>query len=212
MFGAFTSPQLQDRDPGPDPHHRGAQRHRFGNLADADPLAGSDEGLGDDQPRAPLQALEQIRFVYGVRLARITSHLHADKRHRRPQIPSRELGFRKPPLKRKRGRRNAERRTLVTAAACFPDRRETEAHGNASRRSVAAIFLASVRSPGDLGGPCGLEHGDFAPLRLSPSSQLQWQCPVMGPDGNPRPPECAERRPPHARRRRSHPHVPKRPR
>src|SRR3979409_906302 len=39
----------------------------------------------------------------------------------------------------KRGRRNAERRTLVTAAAYFPDRRESEAHGNASRRSVAAI-------------------------------------------------------------------------
>ena len=36
------------------------------------------------------------------------------------------------------GRRNAERRTLVTAAACFPDCRETEAHGNASQRSAAA--------------------------------------------------------------------------
>jgi hypothetical protein len=41
-------------------------------------------------------------------------------------------------LDNKRGRRNAERRTLVTAAACFPDRRETEAHGNASRRPAAA--------------------------------------------------------------------------
>ena len=36
------------------------------------------------------------------------------------------------------GRRNAERRTLVTAAAYFPDCRETEAHGNASQRPAAA--------------------------------------------------------------------------
>jgi hypothetical protein len=38
------------------------------------------------------------------------------------------------------GRRNAERRTLVTAAAYFPDCRETEAHGNASQRPAAAFF------------------------------------------------------------------------
>ena len=49
------------------------------------------------------------------------------------------MGSQKTSLGKKRGRRNAERRTLVTAAAYFPDRRETEAHGNASRRSVAAI-------------------------------------------------------------------------
>src|SRR4051812_33599737 len=36
------------------------------------------------------------------------------------------------------GRRDAERRTLVTAAAYFPDCRETEAHGNASQRPAAA--------------------------------------------------------------------------
>jgi hypothetical protein len=41
-------------------------------------------------------------------------------------------------LAEKRGRRNAERRTLVTAAACFPDRREIEAHGIAFRRPAAA--------------------------------------------------------------------------
>src|SRR6267154_1857346 len=61
-------------------------------------------------------------------------------------------------LDQKRGRRNAERRTLVTAAACFPDRRETEAHGNAFRRSVTAFFKTPVRSSGDLA------HDDFAPL------------------------------------------------
>src|SRR3954451_218119 len=46
--------------------------------------------------------------------------------------------FRWPRSRVRRGRRNAERRTLVTAAAYFPDRRETEAHGNASRRFAAA--------------------------------------------------------------------------
>jgi hypothetical protein len=44
--------------------------------------------------------------------------------------------FSLPPLLE--GRRNAERRTLVTAAAYFPDCRETEAHGNASQRPAAA--------------------------------------------------------------------------
>src|SRR5258708_21029185 len=83
-----------------------------------------------------------------------------------------------------RGRRNAERRTLVTAAACSPDRRETEAHGNASRRSVTAFLKTSVRSSGDLA------PGDFAPLPV-PVQPHQWQGPVVSPDGNPRPPDDA---------------------
>ncbi len=124
-------------------------------------------------------------------LRRITSLLTPGKRHRCPQIPSREWEFQKTSLDKKRGRRNAERRTLVTAAACFPDRRETEAHGNASQRSVAAFFKTSVRSSGDLA------HGDFAPLPV-PVQPHQWQSPIMGPDGNPRPPECAGHDPPPA--------------
>jgi hypothetical protein len=48
----------------------------------------------------------------------------------------------------KRGRRNAERRTLVTAAACFPDCRKTEAHGNASQRSTAGLLRPWDRSSG----------------------------------------------------------------
>jgi hypothetical protein len=99
------------------------------------------------------------------------------------------------PLRLKEGRRNAERRTLVTAAAYFPDRRETEAHGNASQRPAAAFFKTSVRSSGDLA------HGDFAPLPV-PVQPHQWQGPVVSPDGNPRPPDDAEGRPLHARRRR----------
>jgi endonuclease G, mitochondrial len=35
----------------------------FGRLASVDPLAGSNEGLGDVGPRPPLEALEQIQFV-----------------------------------------------------------------------------------------------------------------------------------------------------
>src|SRR5882724_7586835 len=71
--------------------------------------------------------------------------------------PPRELGFQFSPLDVE-GRRDAERRTLVTAAACFPDCRKTEAHGNAFQRPAAAFFKTSVRSSGDLA------HGDFAPL------------------------------------------------
>jgi hypothetical protein len=63
-----------------------------------------------------------------------------------------------PPLENNEGRRDAERRTLVTAAACFPDCRETEAHGNAFQRPAAAFFQTLVRASGDLA------PGDFAPL------------------------------------------------
>jgi hypothetical protein len=41
----------------------------------------------------------------------------------------------------KRGRRNAERRTLVTAAAYFLDCQETEAHGNAFQRPRRGDFF-----------------------------------------------------------------------
>src|ERR1700712_2394838 len=113
-------------------------------------------------------------------------------------------GFSEPPSKRKEGDGTPKGAPWVTAAAYFPDRRETEAHGNASRRSVTAFFKTSVRSSGDLA------HGDFAPLPV-PVQPHQWQGPVVSPDGNPRPPDDAGHDP-HARRRRSHPHVPKRPR
>src|SRR3954451_16137722 len=43
---------------------------------------------------------------------------------------------------------SAERRNLVTAAACFPDRRETEAHGNASRRSTGGVLRPWSALPG----------------------------------------------------------------
>src|SRR3954470_15234602 len=85
-------------------------------------------------------------------------------------------------LSQKRGRRNAERRTLVTAAAYFPDCRETEAHGNAFQRPAAASFRPRSVLPGTwltaISRRC-----------LSPSSHTQWQGPVVSPDGNPRPPE-----------------------
>jgi endonuclease G, mitochondrial len=63
VFGAFTSPQLQVATQVSIRSIEARSGIGFGSLASADPLAGSDEGLGDDAPRAPLQALEQIRFV-----------------------------------------------------------------------------------------------------------------------------------------------------
>jgi endonuclease G len=63
VFGAFTSPQLQAATQVSIRSIEARSGISFGSLASADPLAGSDEGLGDDTPRAPLQALEQIRFV-----------------------------------------------------------------------------------------------------------------------------------------------------
>src|SRR4030088_522672 len=102
--------------------------------------------------------------------------------------------FRKPRSLEKRGRRDAERRTLVTAAACFPDCRETEAHGNASQRPVAAIFQprpALRRHRRQANGPPITT--DFPPSP-APRPAISWQAPVVGPGGIPRPPECKELR------------------
>jgi endonuclease G len=63
VFGAFTSPQLHVATQVPIRSIEARSGISFGNLASVDPLAGSDEGLGDDGTRAPLGALEQIRFV-----------------------------------------------------------------------------------------------------------------------------------------------------
>ena len=61
VFGAFTSPQLNVATQVSIRSIEARSGLSFGNLASVDPLAGSDEGLGDDGPRPPLEALEQIR-------------------------------------------------------------------------------------------------------------------------------------------------------
>src|SRR3954451_12577894 len=93
-------------------------------------------------------------------------------------------------LDEKRGRRNAERRTLVTAAAYFPDCRETEAHGNASQRPAAATSSSlgpDFRAQARASSP---SRQAFAHLSPVSSSHLR-QSPVVGSDGYPRPPGSA---------------------
>src|ERR1700716_1656204 len=85
--------------------------------------------------------------------------------------------------RRERGRRNAERRTLVTAAAYFPDCRETEAHGNAFQRPATAFFKTSVRSSGDLA------HDDFAPLPVPVQPHTVAE-PRNGPGRKPKASRC----------------------
>jgi endonuclease G len=63
VFGAFTSPQLRVATQVPIHSIEARSGISFGRLASLDPLAGGEEGLGQDGLRAPLQALEQIRFV-----------------------------------------------------------------------------------------------------------------------------------------------------
>jgi endonuclease G len=63
VFGAFTSPQLKVATQVSIRSIETRSGINFGKLASVDPLAGSDEGLGDDEPKVLLEALEQIRFV-----------------------------------------------------------------------------------------------------------------------------------------------------
>jgi endonuclease G len=63
VFGPFTSPQLNVATQVPIRSIEARSGLSFGRLASVDPLAGSDEGLADAGPRAPLEALEQIRFI-----------------------------------------------------------------------------------------------------------------------------------------------------
>ncbi len=63
VFGAFTSPQLNVATQVPIRAIEARCGISFGRLASVDPLAGSEEGLGDGGARTPLQVLEQIRFV-----------------------------------------------------------------------------------------------------------------------------------------------------
>ena len=60
VFGPFTSPQL---GVATQVSIRSiAARISFGNLAAVDPLAGDEEGVDGGGMRAPLEALEHIRF------------------------------------------------------------------------------------------------------------------------------------------------------
>jgi hypothetical protein len=87
------------------------------------------------------------------------------------------------------GRRNAERRTLVTAAAYFPDCRETEAHGNASQRPAAATssalgpFFRHRREP-----KLAIQAG-FRPPFTCPVQPLKAE-PRSGPGRLPKAPRC----------------------
>jgi endonuclease G len=63
VFGPFTSPQLNVATQVPIRSIEARSGLSFGRLASVDPLAGSDEGLADAGSRAPLEALEQIRFI-----------------------------------------------------------------------------------------------------------------------------------------------------
>jgi len=63
VFGAFTSPQLHVATQVSIRSIEARSGISFGWLASVDPLAGSDEGLGQGELRAPLLSLEEIVFV-----------------------------------------------------------------------------------------------------------------------------------------------------
>jgi hypothetical protein len=63
---------------------------------------------------------------------------------------------------------------------------------NALRARHRDVFLAEgpfFRVKGR--APHSAYPDDFAPFTNTTSSQHEWQSPVVGPDGDPKPPECA---------------------
>jgi hypothetical protein len=116
------------------------------------------------------------------------------KRHRCPQIPSREweVQFLPPAKGREAERRKAHHNR---AAACFPDCRKTEAHGNASQRPAAATSSSL--------GPCFRQQardqladpGRFPHLSPTPVQPLKAE-PHSGPGRLPKAPRVREERPP----------------
>jgi hypothetical protein len=105
-------------------------------------------------------------------------------------LAPRELGFWLIPLFE--GRRDADRRILVTAAAYFPDCRETEAHGNASQRPAAAFFKdLGPLFEGTGGKPTAHRSRRISRRHLHLAQPSPWQAPIVGPGGVPRPPESA---------------------
>ena len=63
VFGAFTSPQLGTATQVSIRSIEVRSGINFGKLVAVDPLAGDEESISDVAPRAPLLALEQIRFA-----------------------------------------------------------------------------------------------------------------------------------------------------
>jgi endonuclease G len=63
VFGQFVSPQLSIATQVPILSIQERSGINFGNLVDVDPLAGDEESVESGGIRAPLTALEQIRFV-----------------------------------------------------------------------------------------------------------------------------------------------------
>ena len=63
VFGAFTSPQLGTATQVSILSIEARSGINFGKVAGLDPLAGEEESISEGGPRAPLLALEQIRFV-----------------------------------------------------------------------------------------------------------------------------------------------------
>ena len=59
--------------------------------------------------------------------------------------------------------------------------------------------------------PHSADPDGFPPFTNATSSQHEWQTPVVGPDGDPRPPECVRERLPPARRRHIPPRASRRP-
>ena len=63
VFGAFVSPQLKVATQVSIRSIEARSGISFGTLSSVDPLVGNGEGLGDEEPRGPLLALEQIQFI-----------------------------------------------------------------------------------------------------------------------------------------------------
>ena len=83
-----------------------------------------------------------------------------------------------------------------------PERRQAATAQRLTARHTADKFTRSATAMGDFcprdrssgqrrRAPHSADPDGFPPFTNATSSQLEWQTPVVGPDGDPGPPECA---------------------
>ena len=150
-------------------------------------------------------SLKQRSCAVGGILCAPARHI-TDSNFKQPRSPlSRRLrvrGVSSPPQIDEGWQRAVRRKGWFRSRSAPPERRQAATAQRLTARH-RGDFCPRDRSSGQRRrAPHSADPDGFPPFTNATSSQHEWQTPVVGPDGDPRPPECVRERLPPARRRR----------